>query len=70
MEFSKTYLLGAQASKQSAFIQTAITCHMRDVACCLLQARGMSIKAMPMSLVMENMAGKSYLINLVDCPGE
>mmetsp|Transcript_18570 Transcript_18570/g.39863 ORF Transcript_18570/g.39863 Transcript_18570/m.39863 type:complete len:988 (-) Transcript_18570:519-3482(-) len=33
------------------------------------QARGMSIKAMPMSLVMEGTSGKSYLINMVDCPG-
>ena len=33
------------------------------------QARGMSIKAMPMSLVMEAASGKSYLINIIDCPG-
>lgn len=33
------------------------------------QARGMSIKAMPMSLVMSGLSGKSYLINLIDCPG-
>ena len=29
----------------------------------------MSIKAMPMSLVMEAASGKSYLINIIDCPG-
>jgi translation elongation factor EF-4 len=29
----------------------------------------MSIKAMPMSLVMEGSSGKSYLINVIDCPG-
>eukprot|EP00879_Flechtneria_rotunda_P021406 GHRR01022563.1.p1 GENE.GHRR01022563.1~~GHRR01022563.1.p1 ORF type:complete len:373 (+),score=133.83 GHRR01022563.1:229-1347(+) len=33
------------------------------------QARGISIKAMPMSLVLENGNGKSFLINLIDCPG-
>jgi translation elongation factor EF-4 len=29
----------------------------------------MSIKMMPMSLVMESAKGKSYLINTMDCPG-
>lgn len=42
-------------------------------ACCYCvrptQARGISIKAMPMSLVMEGGSGKSYLLNLIDCPG-
>ncbi|KAL6759260.1 elongation factor EF-Tu-like protein [Haematococcus lacustris] len=33
------------------------------------QSRGMSIKAMPMSLVLEGSSGKSFLLNLVDCPG-
>ncbi|GAX78591.1 hypothetical protein CEUSTIGMA_g6030.t1 [Chlamydomonas eustigma] len=33
------------------------------------QSRGMSIKAMPMSLVMEGTSGKSYLLNIIDCPG-
>lgn len=33
------------------------------------QARGISIKAMPMSLVLEGGSGKSFLINLIDCPG-
>ncbi|GLC44572.1 hypothetical protein PLESTB_001320500 [Pleodorina starrii] len=33
------------------------------------QARAMSIKMMPMSLVMEGHSGKSYLLNLLDCPG-
>mmetsp|Transcript_22656 Transcript_22656/g.57692 ORF Transcript_22656/g.57692 Transcript_22656/m.57692 type:complete len:994 (-) Transcript_22656:539-3520(-) len=33
------------------------------------QARGMSIKCMPMSLVLEGGSGKSYLLNLIDCPG-
>ena len=33
------------------------------------QARGMSIKAIPMSLVLESLSGKSYLVNLIDCPG-
>ncbi len=35
----------------------------------LPQARGMSIKMMPMSLVLEGGSGKSYLVNLMDCPG-
>jgi U5 small nuclear ribonucleoprotein component len=35
----------------------------------LRQARGISIKAMPMSLVLEGGSGKSYLANLIDCPG-
>jgi U5 small nuclear ribonucleoprotein component len=34
-----------------------------------LQARGISIKAMPMSLVLEGGSGKSYLTNIIDCPG-
>jgi U5 small nuclear ribonucleoprotein component len=29
----------------------------------------MSMKMMPMSLVMESAKGKSYLVNLMDCPG-
>lgn len=29
----------------------------------------MSIKAMPMSLVLEGSSGKSFLMNLIDCPG-
>eukprot|EP00877_Chromochloris_zofingiensis_P014926 jgi/Chrzof1/9688/Cz04g12070.t1 len=33
------------------------------------QARGISIKMMPMSLVMEGGSGKSYLLNMLDCPG-
>ncbi len=33
------------------------------------QARAMSIKMMPMSLVMESHSGKSFLLNLLDCPG-
>ncbi|KAG1674860.1 hypothetical protein FOA52_015250 [Chlamydomonas sp. UWO 241] len=33
------------------------------------QARGMSIKAMPVSLVLEGASGKSYLINMIDTPG-
>lgn len=31
--------------------------------------RGLSIKAMPMSLVMEDLRGKSYLLNMMDTPG-
>lgn len=31
--------------------------------------RGIGLKAMPMSLVMGNMKGKSLLLNFVDCPG-
>jgi U5 small nuclear ribonucleoprotein component len=34
-----------------------------------VQARGISIKAMPMSLVLEGGSGKSYLANIIDCPG-
>lgn len=33
------------------------------------QARGISIKAMPLSLVLEGRTGKSFLVNLIDCPG-
>lgn len=33
------------------------------------QARGISIKMMPMSLVMQGSSGKSYLLNLMDTPG-
>lgn len=33
------------------------------------QSRGISIKMMPMSLVMEGCKGKSYLLNFMDCPG-
>jgi U5 small nuclear ribonucleoprotein component len=33
------------------------------------QKRGMSIKAMPMSLVLQNTKDKSYLVNLFDTPG-
>lgn len=33
------------------------------------QARGISIKMMPMSLVMQGLSGKSYLLNLLDTPG-
>lgn len=34
-----------------------------------LQARGISIKAMPMSLLLEGGTGKNFLINAIDCPG-
>lgn len=34
------------------------------------QQRCISIKAVPMSLVMEGTSGKSYLLNLMDTPGE
>jgi translation elongation factor EF-G len=37
--------------------------------CCGTQARGISIKAMPMSLVLQGGSGKSFLINTIDCPG-
>eukprot|EP00798_Chlamydomonas_sp_ICE-L_P019957 gene19957-26665_t len=33
------------------------------------QARGISIKTIPMSLVMEGASGKSFLMNFMDCPG-
>ena len=33
------------------------------------QERGLSIKAVPMALVMPTIAGKSYLINAIDTPG-
>lgn len=33
------------------------------------QARQISVKMMPMSLVMSGGSGKSYLLNLLDCPG-
>jgi U5 small nuclear ribonucleoprotein component len=33
------------------------------------QARGMSIKSSPVSLVLPTSTGKSYLLNLMDCPG-
>jgi hypothetical protein len=42
-----------------------------ELSCVVLlaQARGISIKAMPMSLVLEGGSGKSFLVNLIDCPG-
>jgi U5 small nuclear ribonucleoprotein component len=33
------------------------------------QERGLSIKAVPMSLVMPDLKGKSFLVNLMDAPG-
>ena len=33
------------------------------------QERGMSLKMMPMSLVMESSSSKSYLFNILDTPG-
>ena len=33
------------------------------------QSRGISIKSIPMSLVMQGSQGKSYLFNLMDTPG-
>eukprot|EP00884_Botryococcus_braunii_P000125 jgi/Botrbrau1/10112/Bobra.20_2s0019.1 len=33
------------------------------------QARGVSLKMVPMSLVMQGSSGKSYLLNLIDTPG-
>lgn len=33
------------------------------------QARQMSIKSTPISLVLDDLKGKSYLINSIDCPG-
>ena len=33
------------------------------------QERGVSLKMVPMSLVMEGTSGKSYLMNLIDTPG-
>lgn len=35
----------------------------------LAQARGISIKSSPMSLVLPTTKGKSYLVNLIDTPG-
>ncbi len=31
--------------------------------------RGLSIKAMPMSLILQDLKSKSYLVNLMDTPG-
>ena len=33
------------------------------------QQRQMSVKSTPLSLVLENIKGKSYLLNVIDCPG-
>jgi 116 kDa U5 small nuclear ribonucleoprotein component len=33
------------------------------------QARGISLKSSPMSLVLSSTRGKSYLVNLIDTPG-
>ncbi|CAM9399052.1 unnamed protein product [Ectocarpus sp. 4 AP-2014] len=33
------------------------------------QQRGLSVKSCPVSMVLESTAGKSYLLNLIDCPG-
>ncbi len=35
-----------------------------------LQARAISLKSLPMSLVMQGGSGKSYVLNLMDTPGE
>jgi U5 small nuclear ribonucleoprotein component len=35
----------------------------------LERLRGLSIKAMPMSLVMQDLKGKSFCLNLLDTPG-
>lgn len=32
--------------------------------------RGVSLKCMPMSLVMQDIKGKSYVINIMDTPGK
>ena len=34
-----------------------------------MQQRGVSIKSMPASLLMQDLKGKSYLVNLLDTPG-
>jgi U5 small nuclear ribonucleoprotein component len=33
------------------------------------QARELSVKSTPMTMVMEALSGKSYLLNILDCPG-
>ncbi len=33
------------------------------------QKRGLSIKSCPVSLLLEDSRGKSFLLNLLDCPG-
>lgn len=33
------------------------------------QQRGLSVKSCPVSMVLESTSGKSYLLNLIDCPG-
>lgn len=33
------------------------------------QQRALSVKSCPVSMVLESTAGKSYLLNLIDCPG-
>ena len=33
------------------------------------QERKLSIKSTPVSLVLESSKGKSYLLNMIDCPG-
>ncbi len=33
------------------------------------QARGLSVKSCPVSMVLESTTGKSFLLNLIDCPG-
>eukprot|EP00842_Homolaphlyctis_polyrhiza_P004068 jgi/Hompol1/4662/HPOL_003823-RA len=33
------------------------------------RVRGLSIKAMPVSLILQNLKGKSHLLNLIDAPG-
>ena len=34
------------------------------------QSRGLSIKATPVNLVLQNLSEKSYFINMMDCPGD
>lgn len=33
------------------------------------QARELSVKSCPVSMVLESTTGKSFLLNLIDCPG-
>ncbi|GAA5977414.1 hypothetical protein JCM10908_004971 [Rhodotorula pacifica] len=55
----ETHLIDVDVDKQLRYTDTHI----------LSQSRKISLKSSPMSLVLPNTKGKSYLVNLVDTPG-
>ena len=64
MFVEETHSVAAQQPHSGKFEQLRYTDYRLDE-----QKRGISIKASPMSLVMQNMQGKSFLCNVMDVPG-